>query len=34
MVQGYGSDGKSELEAKEPWNACQSASLEAEILGE
>ena len=34
MLQGRTRYGKSELEAKESWDTCQFASLEANELGE
>ena len=34
MLQRRASDGKSRLEAEQPWNVCESASLKAKVLRE
>ena len=34
MLQGRARDGKSILEAKQPWDECESASFEAKELRE
>ena len=34
MLQGHARDGISKLKAEQPWEVCESASLEAKVLGE